>query len=472
MIQRFDGSTEVRAGTGKEGSSNSAKIRMGDGLLVSMYTRKQGTMTMTTTSPLRRDLGEAVASSMASKDTPPAAGRTSSSEVMTSQQGLLRVCLDPLRPLSQDLSVDLCYELDVPPGKKVDSINCTFLRPDDDPAKVFSTLGCVLISRTDTEVCCRCLHTTNFALLMQISDIKLSKADEVALEYLTMIGLCLSIVSLGISIGILLCLPHLRSERVFILKNLCFALLTAQILFLAGVEQVDNHDVCIAVSALLHYFFLATFFWMLCQGINVLLIVASAHKPDADAPSKTQLIVAHCVIGWATPAVIVGVSVAAKTQDYAPGNYCWLSNETGLIYAFVGPAMFVVLINTIIIVVAIVKFAGLRKHGVQYERQQQKAVAGLRAGVVLIPVMGLTWIFGLMAFSEATIAFQYLFVILNTTQGVTILIVGVIMNEEVKAEYRRVASSKIDESSGPTMMVNLRSGDMQLFKQPIDNWAE
>jgi hypothetical protein len=36
--------------------------------------------------------------------------------------------------------------------------------------------------------------------------------------------------------------------------------------------------------------------------------------------------------------------------------------------------------------------------------------------VVLLPLLGLTWVFGLMAVNEKSIAFQYIFAILNSLQ--------------------------------------------------------
>ena len=42
--------------------------------------------------------------------------------------------------------------------------------------------------------------------------------------------------------------------------------------------------------------------------------------------------------------------------------------------------------------------------------------AGVKGMIVLLPLLGLTWVFGLMAVNKDTIAFQYLFAILNSLQ--------------------------------------------------------
>lgn len=42
--------------------------------------------------------------------------------------------------------------------------------------------------------------------------------------------------------------------------------------------------------------------------------------------------------------------------------------------------------------------------------------AGVKGMIVLLPLLGLTWVFGIMAINKDTIVFQYLFAILNSLQ--------------------------------------------------------
>ena len=42
--------------------------------------------------------------------------------------------------------------------------------------------------------------------------------------------------------------------------------------------------------------------------------------------------------------------------------------------------------------------------------------ASAKAAVVLLPVFGLTWVFGLLAVNEDTVAFAWIFTILNSLQ--------------------------------------------------------
>lgn len=50
------------------------------------------------------------------------------------------------------------------------------------------------------------------------------------------------------------------------LLNLSLALLCSMVIFLAGMERTDSYYGCITVAALMHYFLLVSFMWMLVEG--------------------------------------------------------------------------------------------------------------------------------------------------------------------------------------------------------------
>ncbi|KAK3097376.1 hypothetical protein FSP39_009113, partial [Pinctada imbricata] len=47
---------------------------------------------------------------------------------------------------------------------------------------------------------------------------------------------------------------------------------------------------------------------------------------------------------------------------------------------------------------------------------QRKAYAGLRSMCTLLPILGVTWVFGILAINESLIAIQYIFAITNSLQ--------------------------------------------------------
>ena len=61
---------------------------------------------------------------------------------------------------------------------------------------------------------------------------------------------------------------HLRKGRAQqTLINLAVSLLCFLIVFIVGIEQTHDFYGCIVVAALLHYFILVAFMWMLIEGI-------------------------------------------------------------------------------------------------------------------------------------------------------------------------------------------------------------
>jgi hypothetical protein len=72
----------------------------------------------------------------------------------------------------------------------------------------------------------------------------------------------------SINFSITVLFRHLRNGRgQQVLINLSVAMLCSSVLFLVGVDRTESYGGCIAVSAMLHYFILVTFLWMLVEGL-------------------------------------------------------------------------------------------------------------------------------------------------------------------------------------------------------------
>jgi hypothetical protein len=62
----------------------------------------------------------------------------------------------------------------------------------------------------------------------------------------------------------------------------------------------------------------------------------------------------------------------------------------------------------------------------------RKAKLGLKGSAILLPLLGLTWVFGLLVFNRDTIVFKYLFAICNSLQGMMIFVFHVLINKKVR----------------------------------------
>ncbi|EPY87042.1 hypothetical protein CB1_000278001 [Camelus ferus] len=123
--------------------------------------------------------------------------------------------------------------------------------------------------------------------------------------------------------------------------------------------------VCTLVAAFLHFFFLSSFCWVLTEAWQSYMAVTGR--------LRNRLIRKRFLcLGWGLPALVVAISVGfTKARGYSTMNYCWLSLEGGLLYAFVGPAAAVVLVNMVIGILVFNKLVS--KDGITDKKLKERA---------------------------------------------------------------------------------------------------
>ena len=63
--------------------------------------------------------------------------------------------------------------------------------------------------------------------------------------------------------------------------------------------------------------------------------------------------------------------------------------------------------------------------------QVEKVITGVKASGVILPLLGITWLFGLLSFNSDTIIFKYIFTIFNSLQGLMIFIFHCVLDKQV-----------------------------------------
>eukprot|EP00058_Branchiostoma_floridae_P023716 XP_002609206.1 hypothetical protein BRAFLDRAFT_125960 [Branchiostoma floridae] len=262
--------------------------------------------------------------------------------------------------------------------------------------------------------------------------LRLTADQEGALWYITLVGSSISLLSLATTIFLLLFFGCWKTERSFLLMNLVLALMAAQVTFLAGINATSNQTTCRAVAILIHYFFLASFFWMMAHGIQLFFKVKSVFSATRDRRVEFFL------FGWINPGAIVIVTSGVKPDGYEMQKYCWLSTDNGMVYAFIGPVLFIIVVNFFILFFVIKTFMSIKANCKKSDIQKTKA--GIRACAVLMPLLGVTWLVGVIAVDQTTVPFQYIFAAVNSAQGLFIFIFHGLQNEDVKESVRRYRS--------------------------------
>ncbi|XP_078327318.1 uncharacterized protein LOC144623098 [Crassostrea virginica] len=324
--------------------------------------------------------------------------------------------------------------------------------------KKWSEQGCILVKRDIKGTICECDHLTNFAILMRpySSDTE----DEQSLKTISLVGVILSIIFIALTFIIyILTWRFIKSDQNIMMLNLCVSLLLAYVVFISSVEQKDNEGLCVAITAVLHYLFLATFFNMLGMGLYYFMSITVTYYAMYVANNfKSESRIHWILVGtWGIPFVIVMIGLGSFWgEGYHLRFYCWLSSESGSLYLFIVPVCLIAVIN-ILIIVSLVRVL-CATSAMANSSLKKKAASGLRSLGTLLPVLGVTWLFGILAVNEKADTFQYIFVIANALQGVFIFASHVLLNKKIMLGLRKkypvlntlvsfVESSKEESSS-------------------------
>ncbi|XP_034150616.1 adhesion G protein-coupled receptor B2 isoform X4 [Esox lucius] len=319
----------------------------------------------------------------------------------------------------------------------------------------WDTEGCQTLPSAAVHTKCLCSRISTYAVLAQQP-----KDPEMGPSSLPSVPL---MVGCGVSCTALLILlliyaafwRYIRSERSIILVNFCLSILASNMLILVGQSQTLGKGLCTVTAAFLHFFFLASFCWVLTEAWQSYLAVIGK--------MRTRLIRKRFLcLGWGLPALVVAVSVGfTRARGYGTPSYCWLSLEGGLLYAFVGPAAVIVLVNMLIGIVVFNKL--MSRDGISDKSKKQRAGASLWSSCVVLPLLALTWMSAVLAITDRrSTLFQVLFAVFDSVQGCVIITVHCAMRREVQDALRcRMGGCKDDSENSPD---SCKNGQVQIMK--------
>ncbi|CAF99436.1 unnamed protein product, partial [Tetraodon nigroviridis] len=379
-------------------------------------------------------------------------------------------------------------------------------------AENWGTEGCQTVASTTVHTKCLCSRISTYSVLaQQAKDPDMGPVSMPSVPL--MVGCGVSCTALVILLLIYAAFwRYIRSERSIILVNFCLSILASNLLILVGQSQtlskaklsksrakknspfhssavfiivpslflLSSQGLCTVTAAFLHFFFLASFCWVLTEAWQSYLAVIGKMRP--------RLIRKRFLcLGWGLPALVVAVSVGfTRARGYGTASYCWLSLEGGLLYAFVGPAAVIVLdlaptvtdhtVNMLLgphmacsmvnMLIGIVVFNKLMsRDGISDKSKKQRAgvpaeansrlllkcskcgvisstamstatassaMASLWSSCVVLPLLALTWMSAVLAITDRrSTLFQVLFAVFDSVQGFVIITVHCAMRREV-----------------------------------------
>ncbi|XP_067927901.1 adhesion G protein-coupled receptor L3-like isoform X2 [Watersipora subatra] len=331
------------------------------------------------------------------------------------------------RQLNTPFSFSLDHQEDEP------KTYCMFW--DDEKIPRWSQEGCRRVKRSDGKTICECSHLTNFAVLLDRTG-ELSEGP-LALTVITYVGCSISIVCLFLAWLTFQCLKNLSNDRNTIHKHLVFNLMLAEIFFLVAISPYASpHKIfCSVLAGVLHFLFLCVFAWTCLEGVQLYIMLIEVFEAERSRNLYYYL------AGYGIPAVVVGVSAAIQHKGYGGQQVCWLDTQSGFIWSFAGPVAAVMLTNIIMLGVAIYMMYRHAKMVANMKHKETGKLDSVRAwikgAIVLLVLLGLTWVFGFMYVNKDTMVIAYVFTVLNSFQGLFIFTFHCLKNEKVQKEYKR-----------------------------------
>uniref|UniRef100_A0ABM5ETK6 Adhesion G protein-coupled receptor B2 isoform X1 n=2 Tax=Pogona vitticeps TaxID=103695 RepID=A0ABM5ETK6_9SAUR len=372
----------------------------------------------------------------------------------------------------------------------------------------WDTDSCRTVETLSAHTKCLCSQLSTFAVVAQLpKDLAMDSGSSPSVPL--MIGCAVSCMALLTLLVIYAAFwRFIKSERSIILLNFCVSILASNVLILVGQSQMLSKGVCTMTAAFLHFFFLSSFCWVLTEAWQSYLAVIGR--------MRTRLVRKRFLcLGWGLPALVVAVSVGfTRTKGYGTSSYCWLSLEGGLLYAFVGPAAVIVLVNMLIGIIVFNKL--MSRDGISDKSKKQRAgtmhvrpagasprfrsppcgslllkctkcgvisstalplatansaMASLWSSCVVLPLLALTWMSAVLAMTDRrSILFQVLFAVFNSVQGFVIITVHCFLRREVQDVVKcQIGVCKSDENeNSPDSCKNGQVQIMTDFEKDVD----
>uniref|UniRef100_T1IQX9 G-protein coupled receptors family 2 profile 2 domain-containing protein n=1 Tax=Strigamia maritima TaxID=126957 RepID=T1IQX9_STRMM len=265
------------------------------------------------------------------------------------------------------------------------------------------------------------------------------------LSVVSVIGLGISILCLIIHLICFLFVPDLQNLSGKNLASLCLSLLLAYTMFIVAQFNSIPRLACTVVGVAMFFAFLSSFFWMNTMAYDVwrALRQATAELRVSSGRQWRRFLI-YSTYSWLSPALIVAISVVIENiksipKDYQPGFglvLCWFSHRRALLLFFVVPVVTVILINVVLFSLSAYMILATTKNAPKLN--STKSQRNFRLYLRLALLMGLTWLMGIIAALSDFEVFWYIFVCLNTLQGLFIFFAFTCTKKVMRSFYARL----------------------------------
>ncbi|XP_073910029.1 adhesion G protein-coupled receptor E3 [Castor canadensis] len=296
----------------------------------------------------------------------------------------------------------------------------------------WSTDGCFLVSVNDSHTVCNTTHLSSFAVLMALTN----QEEDLALTVITYVGLSLSLLCLLLAALTFLLCKAIQNTSTSLHLHLSICLFLAHLLFLTAIDRTEPKVLCAITAGALHYLYLASFTWMLLEGLHLFLTARNLTVVNYSSINKFMKWMMYPA-GYGVPAVIVAISAASRPHLYGTPDRCWLQLDKGFIWGFLGPVCAIVCVNLVLFVSVLwILKRKLSSLNSDVSTIQNTRMLTFKATAQVF-ILGCTWCLGVLQVGPAAQIMAYLFTIINTLQGVFIFLVYCLLSQQVQKQYQK-----------------------------------
>ena len=269
------------------------------------------------------------------------------------------------------------------------------------------------------------------------------------LDIITYVCVCLSVVCLMMRVCLQCYVPHFRSGPGRMQFNLTLALLMAFLAWFVGSFITDHPQVCQMFAVIRYFAFMAAFAWMTNIAVDTWRLFRPHAQLISPDETTTPLSMYH-LCGWLGTLIlsclVFMLDFLDVPSDFKPNfgqPYCWIVGKGLIIYFFI-PTGLLLFTNVILFICTSL---ALRTSFEESSAVARKDKRNFQVYLKLFLLMGITWALGfVVAFTDAKIL-EYVYIFVNSLQGVLIFIAFVCTKRTVahfirKYRFYSMSSSK------------------------------
>lgn len=292
----------------------------------------------------------------------------------------------------------------------------------------------------------------------------------------------ITLIGLGISIGSLI-LHIIAFSLVSDVRNLSghnLVCLSASLIF-AYSSFICMQLLAIRKSALLCrltgatvlYFFLASMAWMnvIAWDVCRTLRMATVELRVATGKQRGRFAI-YSLYAWTISGLFTGAALLADNlpdtlipTTMKPGlglsGHCWFQRRSALIIFFASPVALIMTINLIMFILSTLMI-GSTTRGTKSITQMTTARTNYKLYLKLWLLMGLTWFVGFPASFLESLTLWYIFIILNTLQGLFIFIAFSCKRKIFKTVKSKLSSLTSSSTGGSYSVATLSQNNSKL----------